>query len=234
MRIFKGLFVLLFAVTVFSCLPDQEVRIYSISYFFVDSTSGWTHGFANYPLDSSGYHLNFKHELLPYKINPDSTRKSLRISGINHNDGLFMFVKKKVTGLRKNTTYQILLNVRFASNAPTGEVDGESPGESVYVKMGASIFEPDTELINGYYRLNLDKGELAESGEDMIVIGNVGIAATTTLYTLATRSNSSNNSVFATTNDQGELWLIVGTDSDYEGETKLYYTQVDALFNQAN
>ncbi len=30
-----------------------------------------------------------------------------------------------------------------------------------------------------------------------------------------------------TTGDDGGLWLIVGTDSGFEGETRLYYTTIE-------
>ncbi len=235
MRVLKGFLVVLFAWTMVSCLPDQEVRLYSVSYMFADSAAGWKGDFADYPVDSAGYHLQFGLELLPLDINTDATKKALRISGINGSDDLFMFIKRKISGLRKNTTYQVLLNVRFASNAPTGEVEeGQVPGEGVYVKVGASTHEPMKEIVGDYYRLNLDKGNQSEGGENMVVVGHIGVAPTTEKYVLIARSNSSTNSVFATTNDSGELWLIIGTDSGYGGQTTLYYTQVDVLLNQAD
>lgn len=234
MRVLKGLLVLLFAAAMVSCLPEQEVKIYSVSYFFSDSTSGWVGDFADYPIDSTGYHLHAKLDTLPINLNPDSTKKAIRISGINGNDDLFMFIKRKVAGLRKNTTYEVLFNVRFASNVPTGVVDDEAPGENVYVKVGASTIEPEKEIVGDSYRLNIDKGDQEEGGENMVVIGHVGVAPTTNKYTLIVRNNSSKNAVYATTNETGELWLIVGTDSDFEGQTTLYYTQIDVLLNQVD
>lgn len=240
MRVFKGFLVALFALLVVSCLPEQEVRIYSASYFFTDSVSasvaGWTGDFADYPVDSTGYHLYVELDTLPFSINSDSTKKGLRISGVNGSDDLFMFIKKKVSGLRKNTTYEILFNVRFASNAPAGAVGiGGGPGESVYVKVGASTVEPEKKLVDDYYQLNIDKGNQAEGGENMIVIGHIAVAVTTPQkYALIVRNNNASNGVYATTDDRGELWLIVGTDSGFEGQTTLYYTQVDVLFNQVD
>lgn len=240
MRVLKGFLVVLFAWVVVSCLPEQEVRLYSVSYFFTDSASavlaGWTGDFADYPVDSEGYHLQVGIDSLPLSVNADSTKKGLRISGVNGSDDLFMFIKRKVAGLRKNTTYEVLFNVRLASNSPIGAVGvGGGPGESVYLKAGASTIEPEKEIIDEYYRLNIDKGNQSESGENMIVIGNVAVAVTTPQkYALIVKSNNSNSSVYATTDDRGELWLIVGTDSGFEGQTTLYYTQIDVLFNQVD
>lgn len=234
MRVLKGLLVLLFAAAMVSCLPEQEVKIYYISYFFKDSLSGWEGDFADYPEDSTGYHLKVGLDTLPINLNADSTKKAFRISGINNNDDLFMFIKRKVSGLRKNATYEVLFNVRLASNAKTGVIEGEAPGESVYVKVGASTIEPQKELVEDSYQLNIDKGNQSEGGENMVVVGHVGVATTTVNYTIIIRNNSSSNAIYATTNDAGELWLIVGTDSGYEGQTTLYYTQIDILFNQVD
>jgi hypothetical protein len=234
MKVLKGISVVILFVLATSCLPDQEVRVYSVSYLFKDSTSGWTGDFADYPEDSTGYHLYFALDTLPFKINADSTKKALHISGISGDDGLFMFIKKKITGLRANTTYELLFNVRVASNVPLGTVDGATPGESVYVKVGGTTAEPEKELVDGIYRLNLDKGGESEDGGDMIVIGHIGLATTTTDYAVIVRNNNLTRGVFVRTDEHGELWVIVGTDSLYEGETTLYYTQVDVLLNQAD
>jgi hypothetical protein len=80
--------------------------------------------------------------------------------------------------------------------------------------------------------MNIDKGNQAESGEDMMAIGNVGVSPTTTQYTEIYRGNSSSNPFILTTNNLGEAWIIIGTDSGYEGTTTLYYTSLDLVFNQ--
>jgi hypothetical protein len=236
MRVLKGFLVVLFAVAVVSCLPEQEVKIYSVSYFFKDSLSGWQGDFSDYPVDTAGYRLRAELDTLPYNLNADSTKKAIQLSGIDSAGDLFMFIKRKVSGLRKNTTYEILFNVRLASNAPTGEVDGGGvPGENVYLKVGASTIEPEKEIVEDSYQLNIDKGNQSEDGENMIFIGNIAVAVTTPQkYALIVKNNNSLNGIYATTNDAGELWLIVGTDSDFEGQTTLYYTQIDVLFNQVD
>lgn len=235
MRALGSLIIVLLTVALISCSKDQEVKVYTFAYSFRDSLSGWETGFADYPEDTSEYHLQAGLDILAYSVNADSTRKAIRLSGINRSDDLFMFIKRKITGLRKNKTYEILLNVKLASNAPTGAVGaGGAPGESVYMKVGASTVEPVSELVQGYYTLNIDKGNQSASGENMVVVGHIGVASTTTKYTLINRYNTRTNAVVATANDAGELWVLVGTDSGYEGTTTLYYTQVDVSLNEAD
>jgi hypothetical protein len=232
MRVLAGFFVVFLIVASASCSKDQVTRLYSFTYSFRDSTSGWVGDFADYPEDSSTYHLKASHDTLPFNINADSTRKAIRLSGINRSDDLFMFIKRKISGLRKNTEYQILFSVKVASNAPTDAAGiGGAPGESVYLKVGASVVEPQRQLVDGFYLMNIDKGNQSEGGENMIVVGHIGVAASTVKYTVITRFNTTANGVYATSDDAGELWLIVGTDSGYEGTTTLYYTQVDVFLN---
>jgi hypothetical protein len=204
---------------------------FSLSYDFKDSDWGWVGDFADYPEgDSIAYELEFKHTVLPEKL--DANKKALKISGNNGSDDLFMFVKKKLSGLRPNTSYVILFNVRLASSAPTGVGVGGSPGESVFLKVGATVSEPKKILLDGMYQMNIDKGNQAEEGENMINVGHIGVAASTTDFTIITRNNNSSKPFFVRTNPTGELWLIIGTDSGYEGKTTLYYTSVDVLFNE--
>jgi hypothetical protein len=221
------------AILLTSCGEDQAVRVFSYSYLFKAADQGWTGDFADYPEgDSINYELFFLHDTLPTNLNSKATIKGLHISGKNGSDDLFMFVKKKITGLQPNTPYQLLFNVRLASQAPTGAVGiGGAPGESVYVKVGASKIEPKKEIVDGMYRMNIDKGNQNEEGEDMINIGHVGVASNTTAFTIITRNNNLSRSVNATTDANGEIWVIVGSDSGYEGTTTLYYTQIDVLFN---
>jgi hypothetical protein len=156
------------------------------------------------------------------------------LSGNNGSDDLFMFIKKKLTGIKPNTVYNVLFNIQLASNAPTGAVGiGGAPGESVILKAGVTLSEPlkilDDDL---YYRMNIDKGNQLEAGEDMMIIGNIGVAPNTTQYTTIFRNNNSGSPFQFTSDHSGEAWIIVGTDSGFEGKTTLYYTRIDILFNE--
>lgn len=219
-----------------SCAPEQEIKNFSFSYLFADSASGWTADFADYPLDSTGYQLHFKHDTLPYVINPDSSRYSLKLSGTNKNgNGLFMFVKRKISGLKPNTPYEVLLNVRLASKDPISNNSlDDTSGELVYLKFGALTAEPESILIDNYHTVNFDKGTGAVGGENVMLAGNLGVATTTKYYTFITRNGGNNNFVRATSDDQGSMWLMVGTDSRFGGRTIVYYTQIDAYLNQAD
>ena len=73
----------------------------------------------------------------------DESKGSLKISGNNHSDDLFMFIKRKISGLAPNISYQVTYNMEFVSNVADNMAGaGGSPGESVFIKAGATQVEP--------------------------------------------------------------------------------------------
>lgn len=194
-------------------------------YHFIGGPNGWSGDFADYPItDSVFYELEFTHTTLPAPLN--TTKEALKISGNNHSDDLFMFIKRKISGLLPNTTYMLEAEIEFASNAPTNAVGvGGSPGEGVTMKVGATTFEPKKIVDGIYYRMNTDKGAQVLGGADMDTIGHVGVSDTTTQFTLITRTNTG-HPFTVTTNASGEVWVCIGTDSGYEATTTLYYNKV--------
>ncbi|QOI96873.1 MAG: hypothetical protein HRU69_04915 [Flammeovirgaceae bacterium] len=236
MRLSQRFFLVLLSAA-FSCNPgDGEApSVLSLSYDFAQTDHGWTGDFADYPEgDSVTYELVFKHDTLPTNLNNNGTLKALMISGNNLSDDLFMFIKKKIAGLRPNTVYHILFNVRLASNAPTDAVGiGGAPGESVILKAGLTLTEPLKILDDdSYYRMNVDKGNQLLEGEDVINLGHIGVATNTTQYTTIFRNNNSGFPFQFTSDETGETWVLIGTDSGFEGKTTLYYTKIDILFNE--
>lgn len=202
---------------------------------FSTDQEGWVGDFADYPIgvdDSSFYELRFEYTDRPANLGP--VQKAIMLSGNNHSDDLFMFIKKKVNGLQPNTEYNVVFEVELASNAEKNNVGvGGAPGESVYVKAGASIIEPKKIIDGNYYRLNIDKGNQSMDGDDMKVIGDIAVESAE--YNLITRSNSNQGAPFIVRSSSlGELWLIVGTDSGFEGVTTLYYTKINVVFSSSN
>lgn len=197
-------------------------------YNFNDDTEGWIGDFADYPVgEDDFYELEYTYSPLPEPLNQNDG--SLKLSGNNHSDDLFMFVKRKVSGLGRNTSYNINFEIEFASNIPDETVGiGGSPGESVYIKAGATPTEPVVNVgSDGLYTLNIDKGNQSQEGNDMVVIGDFSNDTDEDLYHLKTVSNT--GAFTATTNENGELWIIVGTDSGFEGTTTIYYNKISII-----
>lgn len=222
---------LAFAAT--ACSSDDEEPIdfdptVNLNYTFSEDAEGWTGSFADYPEDDADfYELSFEHATLPDPL--DNSDGALKQSGNNHSDDLFMYVKKKVTGLKPNTEYKVAFDIEIASNA-TGDSFGVggSPATSVYVKAGISTIEPIGERQeDGHLRMNIDKSNQSNSGADMKKIGDFSNGTSGNDYALKTLTYSENE-LKARTNNDGELWLIVGTDSGFESTTTIYYNTIEA------
>jgi hypothetical protein len=143
-----------------------------------------------------------------------------------------MFTKKKVSGLKPNSVYDVIFTIEFASNVPDGMVGvGGSPGESVWIKAGAVAEEPLPEEDDmEYYRMNIDKGGQSQGGTDMVVLGDFSNDTDREEYTLKTVSND--QPVRVSSDSEGEVWLIVGTDSGFEATTTIYYNNIEASFER--
>jgi hypothetical protein len=138
-----------------------------------------------------------------------------------------MGLYRKITGLRPQTSYKLVVSVDFATNAPAdcGGIGG-SPGTSVYFKLGAVNKEPLNNLDNlEYLRINLDKGNQAGSGIDMQVVGHIGNTLNCPDHTYQMKTLTLTG-FQVTSSADGTLWILLGTDSGFEGKTVLYYDRV--------
>lgn len=223
----KTVIILLAAIMAFSCRIDDDPipPTNDLYYDFEEGAQGWIGDFADLPIEGHDiYDLEIDHGQIPEETG--ATGNALRIQGNNRSDDLFMFFKKYIDGLEPSTSYHIVFDVEMASKYPENSMGaGGSPGSSVYVKVGATTDEPDVEIQDSYFRMNIDKGNQSQEGADMINVGTVGIEGEEEIYTLIHRGNA-DTPFEAPTDDQGGLWLIIGTDSGFEGLTNLYYNSV--------
>lgn len=219
----------------------EAVPTLSFSYTFEEDAEGWTGDFTDLPVDydEDMYELEFGYESLPEEL--AEYGNALMISGQNRSDDLFMYVKKVLTaddGIEPDTTYRITFEVEFATNAPAGAVGvGGPPGEAVWVKVGAADVEPvPMEIIEAsvpFYVLNVDKGRQNEDGENALRIGDVAKVecGEFEVYELKTLDNRS-EPLEIKSDAQGNLWIFVGTDSGFEGRTRLFYNRIDVQLEE--
>ena len=217
---------LIFTLSIFFCVNGFAQEY---SFGFTTGEEGWIANFADYPAgEEVFYELDFQWSPLPNPL--DTNQNSLFITGINHSDDLFMYIKKNITGLLPNTAYTVTFDIEFASIYPTNAVGvGGAPGEGVTMKAGVTLVEPISFIEDDTVFINIDKGNQTNGGIDMDVIGHVGVADDTTEYTLITNNNFPEPFAI-TTDSNGEVWLIIGTDSGFEATTALYYNQIDVVF----
>lgn len=195
---------------------------------FNTNSEGWVGDFADYPKEPNVedfYELEFSYSNLPSPLNNGDG--ALKQSGNNHSDDLFMFVKKKISGLEPNTSYAIGVEIEIATNAPSGAIGvGGAPGESVFIKAGASTNEPMKVLNNSdnHYRINIDKGNQSTDGVNMKLIGDFANGTDSDTYALKTLKTT--NAINVMSDANGDLWVIVGSDSGFEATTTIYYNRI--------
>jgi hypothetical protein len=81
--------------------------------------------------------------------------------------------------------------------------------------------------------MNIDKGNQATEGEAMINLGNVAHPEVTgDEYKIKTLHNQGRS--FEVVSDiEGQVSLIVGTDSGFEGLSAFYYARITYMFTTA-
>ncbi len=223
-----------------ACAPPElppGIPPLSLEYEFVDGELGWEAGFAEYSPGMEDI-MELEAEIRPLPPELEIAGNGYYLQGMNRSDDLFMFLKHRLSdedGVIPGQEYRIHYEIVFASNAPSGAVGiGGPPGEAVYLKAGATPTEPEVYLDSeiDYYVMNVDKGAgNSGSGEAASVTGHIanGLPAedvdlSDPPYVSLVRQHE--HDYIITSSPEGELWLLVGTDSGFEGLTGIYYQRI--------
>lgn len=83
-----------------------------------------------------------------------------------------------------------------------------------------------------YFTMNIDKGgPPCQGGEQAVVLGDVAKRSSvfSHRYELKTLDNLA-QPFSIKTDESGSVWLLIGTDSGFEGKTILYYNRISVIF----
>lgn len=196
-----------------------------LTFDFNQNDGGFTPIFSDYPNEQGVeefYELHSGHEEVPIA----EAGKGLFLSGNNHSDDLFMGYYKDLSGLVPETEYQFTVRFQLATNVENDMIGiGGAPGESVFVKCGVASKEPENSLDSlNHFCLNIDKGSQSTSGSDMIVVGN--LAKEEINRPGEYEFNEIETKVIARTDEAGTAYLVIGTDSGFEGVTSFYLDDI--------
>ena len=211
--------------------PTEPTEALTFTYDFSRGPQGFIAGFADYPpADAASYELTSDHRALPPPLEP---RSALFISGVNRSDDLFMFFKGPVAGLSPGTSYGVSVSVEVATDTPAGCVGvGGAPGESVWIKAGATAVEPLPVRDGSYLRMNVDIGSQSAGGAQAVVLGNIANARSCEqprrweIKSFQDRSTPVPISIPS----YGQAWLLFGSDSGFEARTEIYFTRAAVTF----
>ncbi len=222
----------LFVLSV-SCNNDDDSNVplpVEFNFTFETGTENWNSFFSDYPVgEEEFYELAFDHTNLPSPL--DENVKALRISGNNHSDDLFSAVYRKFEGLKANTDYKITFDIELASNAPKNAFGVGGSPDLALGAGGVDFLLQNTVDDSNHYRPNfISKLQSGESNNILKVVGTIGVSdEIPTPFTLVNRNNLE-NPITLTSNDKGEIWLMIATDSGFEATTTLYYKSINIKF----
>lgn len=205
---------------------DEAVEVI---YDFNDGKQGWEGGFAHYGVGrSEDMGLTQGIETLPSGFEGEG----FHLGGRNKSDDLWMYITRGVDGFEPGRAYQVLLAVRFLSAAPRDCVGiGGPPGESVFLKAGATDIRPEPVEEDDYWYMNVDKGNQLTDGAAAELIGDVATSNQDCHeWIWEELEHGSREGRTVTADEEGRIWLLIGTDSGFEGRTDLFYTEVEAVF----
>jgi hypothetical protein len=209
-------------------LQGQQVApVIIASWNFNESSQGWLPAYSDYTTGMVGLDRQAEIAALPAELNKSGERGFI-LQGNNRSDDLFMFLSKQLgseIGIQPNRNYWAHIHVQFASNAQTGCVGvGGAPGEGVYLKGGVTGREPVITPLGDYVGLNVDKGQQAAGGQELHLMGTIANGepcGSPAGYRMLTRVLYQPAPVRST--EHGALWVTVGTDSGFEGLTRIFY-----------
>jgi hypothetical protein len=218
-------------VAVGGITPVRLQSAVTAAFDFRQGVQGWASGFADWPGgDPGSYELDSGIRPLPTELGAGD---GFMIQGNNHSDDLFMFLKRRLTtadDILPNQSYRVRFDIRFGSNAPSGGAGvGGAPGEGVTLKAGGGAIEPLVIPVGGRLQMNVDKSDQILGGRYASVLGNIANGLPPNPggpapYVSVTRSGT--HPFAARSDSAGNLWLLIGTDSGFEGLTRLFYQSI--------
>jgi hypothetical protein len=215
----------------------------TLTFDFGNRDEGWEAGFADYRNDPVLIEiLRLESDLRPLPEELDIDGSGFYLGGQNSSDDLFMFLKRQLStadGIVPYQSYVGEFEISFASNAPSGCIGaGGPPGEGVRLQAGGGAVEPQLfiDKINAddWVRVNVIRGDSDDAyASNAGDIAN-GLPCKEALdagkpYILIQRHHVHKAPIAA--DASGTLWLLVGTDSGFEGHTGIYYQRITVAFH---
>ncbi len=232
MKINSIIGLLCLSLAVIGCTEDEDIKPKTeYNFTFTNGNENWQSFFSDYPVgEETFYELEFTNTFLPSPL--DQNIKSLKISGNNHSDDLFSAIFRKFENLQPNKSYSVTFNIDIASDALIGGV-GVGGDPNLALGVGGINYLPNSSIDNlNYYRPNFfSKIQSGESNEVFKIIGKIGTSETYPAPYKMINRNNIDNPFTITTNSNGEFWLMIATDSGFEGITTLYYKSINIKIN---
>lgn len=213
---FAGLLI----IVMYGCKSDGPPFYKEIVFYFLDDEETWVGQISDFAVGTEdSCRLQFGMDQMPEPL--DTLIPALKVSSYNYNRDLLTMIYTPVSGLAPDAQYMITVNIQMATNI------AKFSSQDIAIGVGALDTIPENLTDgSGWYRPPFQVRLVQEqSTNDIHMMGTLGITDTTSIYTAITRSNY-NHPLNVTTNGNGDFYLIICWDSDFEGTTTLYIKNI--------
>lgn len=221
---------------------NEEIEVgylESISFDLSASDDEWVAGFADYPVNGEVDWELSSSANEAFTLATGEAGSGYFLHSMNRSDDTQMYITRKISGLKPSTHFDVAFDIQMATSVNDQCVGIGGAPHSVTVKAALSRLEPKAALDSlDHYRLNIDTGSQVNGGLDAQSLGNIGLESLQDCdpggdqYGLKNFNNEGER--FEVTSDEnGELWLTLLTDSGFEGPTSIYFTKADLSFSES-
>jgi hypothetical protein len=208
----------------------QAVAPVELEESFEAGTGGWVAAFADLPVEP-GPTFELGAGVAPLPAPLEGAQHGFFLQGHNRSDDLFMFITRRLTerdGVRPRQHYLLRVELDVVSTAPSGCGGiGGAPGESVVLKVGATPKVAEAlDVVQGAWRTAFDKGNQSRTGADASLAGTLASGLPCPDATPVRLSRAVDHPTPVQADAAGGLSVFVGTDSGFEGLTRVGYDAV--------
>lgn len=208
--------------------PSPSPQSVRLDYRFVGEENGWWGNYLSAVLDSRD-DVSFESGFVE-EFNEDGL-SGLLLSGRRTDGELFMYIWRELTpadGLIPQAAYRVSYRMAFYSDLPSGCPDELS---AAWLKAGASDIEPIPYVDPDLLGAPLDKGQGSQSGRALSVVADGLENGLDCRSDGATRPLARLLRVHELepvwTNENGQLWLVVGVESDISEHIMLVFERIE-------
>jgi len=226
--------------------PEVEPGVYRFD--FETGAQGWEALFVGVPVESNEYTdlevlPTSDHRSLPKGIDRDG--KALFVTGESNGPGMGLYLKRSIEGLTPGATYDVYFDVKMATQTPNCLI-GIGGGSGGTRAVAAAISEEPTRIReDGRYvdMYVLDEGSESDldfppSSSEPSVLGTTanGIpceqAREMNYPWRLKRLKSGSEAWSVKANENGKVWVLVGTWSAYYNPLSFYYDEIAVRFEE--
>jgi hypothetical protein len=190
--------------------------------------SGWDAGFVGHDIDDQD-NIGFGHAINDLTIDSVSYLNAYELSAEAATGNLFLFISQPYADangiLAANTSYTVGYEIVYAARALKGCGEGDNLPENAWLKVAALTEEPEISTSDdGQVVPNFDLGDPAEATAQVYQLGQVAFSGSDCSAPKLQRAVISNisNPISVKTDDNGQLWLLMGFHSSYQGELEFH------------